>query len=94
MLSEQTLLLTYASDRVTQRGPNDTPDFVETPGVRLDIVVREAIKIGRIPFEIKGEIRNILGTEYREAQTLGDSTVFINRYDMGTSFSLGLTAKF
>lgn len=93
-VSEQTILLTYASDRVTQRGPNGTPDLVERPGVRLDVVVRQEVAIGKLPAELKFEVRNILGTEYRESQTLGDSVIYNNRYDVGTSFSLGLTAKF
>lgn len=93
-LSEQTILLTYASDRVTQRGPNDTPDLVERPGIQLDFVLREAVNIGALPMELKLEVRNILGTEFRESQSLGDSIIFNNRYDVGTSFSLGLTAKF
>ena len=93
-LSEQTLLLTYASDRVTQRGPNGTPDLVERPGVRLDFVMRQEVAMGSLPMELKFEVRNILGTEYRESQSLGDSVVYNNRYDVGTSFSFGLTAKF
>ncbi len=93
-VSEQTILLTYASDRVTQRGPGVTPDLIERPGVLLDFVWREEITMGSLPMELKFQVRNILGTEYRESQTLGDSTILNNRYDVGTSFSLGLTAKF
>lgn len=93
-LSEQTILVSYASDRVTQRGPGDTPDLIEKPGVRLDFVLREEVNMGTLPMELKFEVRNILGTEYRESQTLGDSVVYNNRYDVGTSFSFGLTAKF
>jgi hypothetical protein len=93
-VSEQTILLTYASDRVTQRGPGDTPDLIETPGIRLDFVMREETTLGSLPVEFKFEVRNILGTEYRESQTLGDSVIYNNRYDVGTSFKLGLTAKF
>jgi outer membrane receptor protein involved in Fe transport len=93
-LSEQTILLNYASKRVSQRGPGETPDFVERPGVRLDFVAREEITFGTVPLELKFEVRNILGTEYRESQRLGGTEVLNNRYDVGTSFSLGLTAKF
>jgi TonB-dependent receptor len=93
-VSEQTILVTYASDRVTQRGPGVTPDLIERPGVLLDFVWREEITMGSLPMELKLQVRNILGTEYRESQTLGDSTILNNRYDVGTSFSLGLTAKF
>jgi TonB-dependent receptor len=93
-LSEQTILVTYSSERVTQRGLSDTPDLIEKPGVRLDFVMREEVSMGKLPMELKFEVRNILGTEYRESQTLGNSTVYNNRYDVGTTFSLGLTAKF
>jgi outer membrane receptor protein involved in Fe transport len=93
-LSEQTILLTYSSERVTQRGPGVTPDLIERPGVQLDFVLREEIAIGKLPMEMKLEVRNILGTEYRESQSLGATRVFNNRYDVGTRFSFGLTAKF
>ncbi len=93
-LSEQTLLLTYASPRVTQRGVNDTPDQIERPGLRLDLVLREDIMMGKVPMELKVEVRNITGTNYLESQRLGGTEVFNNAYDIGTSFSLGLTAKF
>ena len=93
-LSEQTLLLNYASDRVSQRGPGTTPDYMERPGVQLDLVLREEAKLGAMPLELKLEVRNILGTGYRESQTLGNDVVLINRYDIGTTFSFGITAKF
>lgn len=93
-LSEQTLLLVYASDRVTQRGPNDTPDLVERPGVILDFVMREEITIGSLPLEARFEVRNILGTKYQERQRLGGSVVNNNVYDVGTRVGLSLTAKF
>lgn len=93
-VSEQTILLTYASDRVTQRGPGVTPDLVERPGVLLDFVWREEVQMGSLPMELKFQVRNILGTQYRESQTIGDSMILNNRFDVGTTFALGLTARF
>jgi hypothetical protein len=93
-LSEQTILLNYASDRVTQRGPLGTPDYVEKPGLQLDFVAREDIMMGKVPMELKFEVRNITGTKYQEVQELGESRIDVNSYRRGTSFSLGLTAKF
>src|SRR3546814_1423185 len=43
-LSQQTLMLTYASDRVTSRGPNLQPDIKERPGLTLDFVARQGVK--------------------------------------------------
>ncbi len=93
-LSEQTILLNYASSRVTQRGPLSTPDYVEKPGFQLDFVAREDIAIGKVPVELKFEARNITGTKYQEVQEFNGSKIDVNSYRRGTSISLGLTAKF
>ncbi len=92
-LSQQSILLTYASERATNRGPNLTPDFIERPGVRLDVVVRQGVPIMGRTIELKAEARNLLGTDYRESQQLNGSRLDINRYDVGTSFSFSATAK-
>lgn len=94
LLSEQTLLLSYASPRVVQRGPGDTPDLREKPGFRLDFVIREEAEFGNLPIEFKFELRNLTGTGFREYQELGDSIIYTNRYDIGRSFTFSATAKF
>src|SRR5690606_4196827 len=44
-LSQQTILLTYASSRVVSRGLNNSgqPDVIEKPGLRIDFVARQGI---------------------------------------------------
>jgi hypothetical protein len=93
-LSQQTLLLTYSSRRVTNRGPGDQPDVVEEPGIRLDFVMREGIRLFGLDGELKFEARNLTGEDYEEFQQLGDSRVDTNSFDLGRSFSLGLEVKF
>lgn len=98
-LSQITLLVTYASPRVTSRGANQggvvDPDIVERPGVNLDLVIRESLEIaGFPPIEMKFEARNLLGTDFRESQRFANYTVLNNAYDVGTSFSLSASAKF
>lgn len=93
-LSQQSLLLTYTSDRTTNRGPNASPDFVEKPGLRVDLVLRQGVLIGGKELEFKLEGRNLTSTDYREQQRLGDSVLNINSYDLGTSYSASLTVKF
>jgi outer membrane receptor protein involved in Fe transport len=96
-LSQQTLLLTYASDRVTGRGAFSGtfpyPDTIEKPGVRLDFVWREGFEIGSKEVEVKFEARNITGRRFIEVQE-GDILIQNNVYDVGTSFSLGASIKF
>ena len=93
-LSQQTLLLTYASDRVTNRGAGTQPDIKERPGLRLDFVAREGVTLLGIATELKVEVRNITGTRYQEFQQAGSNRVYYNRYKVGTSASVGLGITF
>jgi outer membrane receptor protein involved in Fe transport len=97
-LSQATILLNYASERVTSRGPIQgsarQPDIVERPGLRVDFVARQAIPLGGVEAELQLEARNLFGQDYREVQEFGDNLVSINSYDVGTSFSLGLNVRF
>lgn len=93
-LSQQTILLSYASDRVTSRGASGLPDIYESPGLRVDFVAREALNLFNTDLEAKLEIRNIFGRDYKEFQERGPNTVFYNKYDVGTTFSASLTMSF
>jgi outer membrane receptor protein involved in Fe transport len=96
-LSQVTLLVNYASDRVTNRGPVSSgvrlPDLVERPGVKLDLVVRQGFDFYGAQLEFKAEGRNLLRTNYRESQDFGDRRILINQYDLGRVFSLGVGVK-
>ncbi|MET0291677.1 MAG: TonB-dependent receptor [Steroidobacteraceae bacterium] len=93
-LSQQTILFSYASDRVTSRGAAGLPDIYEKPGVTVDVVAREGFAVWGQALEVKFEARNILGREFKEFQERGANRVYYNRYDIGTTFSLSLTATF
>ncbi len=99
-LSQFTVLLNYASDRVTNRGPVSAgggvrlPDLIERPGFRLDVVGRQGFTIRGVEFEVKAEARNLTGTKYQEFQDFGEGKrVDVNTYRVGRTFSLGLSAK-
>lgn len=93
-LSQQTLLLNYASRRATLRGGSGQPDVYEYPGFRLDFVARQGVKIGGVETEMKLEVRNITGTRYREFQENGANRIFYNLYRQGTTASFGIGVKF
>lgn len=93
-LSQQTILLSYASDRVTSRGPAGLPDIFESPGLRVDFVAREAFQLFDTDLEAKLEVRNIFGNDYEEFQERAGNTVYFNRYDIGTTFSASVTMSF
>jgi outer membrane receptor protein involved in Fe transport len=96
-LSQQTFLLTYASERVVSRGLNGTPpqpDIVERPGLRLDFVAREGFTLFGQEVEAKVEVRNILGTRHQEFQQSGENRIDVNTYDVGTTFAGSLSVTF
>lgn len=96
-LSQQTLLLTYASDRVVSRGLNGTPpqpDVLEKPGFQVDFVVREGIEVMGGELELKFEARNITGNKHSEFQQSGDNRIQVNSYRVGRSFAMSASMKF
>ena len=44
--------------------------------------------------QLQFEARNLTGTRYSESQNFSGNQVYINRYDLGRVFSLGITAQF
>jgi TonB-dependent receptor len=93
-LSQQTILLTYATDRVTSRGASGQPDIKEKPGFQLDFVAREGIKLFGKEAELKFEARNLTNTKYQEFQESGSNKIFYNRYRQGISASIGVEINF
>lgn len=93
-LSQQTILVKYASERVVGRGDGAFPDILEDPGIQIDFVWREGIKLLGVDTEWKFEVRNILGENFEEFQATDDARIEISTYDRGTIFSLGVSANF
>ena len=93
-LSQQTILLSYASDRVTSRGAAGLPDIFESPGLRVDVVLRQGLTFFQQDLEAKLEARNVFGNGYKEFQERGGNIVYYNKYDVGTSFVASITVNF
>jgi outer membrane receptor protein involved in Fe transport len=88
-----TVLLNYASERVTLRG-GALPDVIEDPGLTVDVVARSELKVGGLPVELSLEARNIFGRDNLEFQEVNGFRADLNTYDVGTSFAIGLKANF
>jgi outer membrane receptor protein involved in Fe transport len=93
-LQQFTVLLNYASERVTSRGTAGLPDIVENPGLTLDLVFRQGFTFRGSDVELKMEARNITGRDNFEYQSNGTDRIEINSYDVGTSFSASLSFTF
>ena len=93
-LSQQTLLLSYASERVVSRGGGGMPDIIERPGLRLDFVVRQGRDFLGQQVDFKFEARNLTGQRHEEFQRAGANRIETNTYDVGRSFAASLSLKF
>lgn len=90
---QYTFLLNYASKRVTRRDFN-APPIIEYPGLTVDFVARQAADFLGVPMEIEFEARNILGRDNLEYQKLGENRIDNNVYNVGASYSLGVSMEF
>ena len=96
-LSQQTILLTYSSERVVSRGLNGSPrqpDVIERPGFRLDFVAREQMDFLGRPLEFKFEARNLTKRRHEEFQQSGSNRIDVNTYDLGRVFNLSVSTTF
>lgn len=91
--SQATVIVNYVSERTSARGRPGEPDLIQEPGVQVDFVYRKDFDYAGREYGVAVEVRNLLGEQYLEYQELGDRVV-INGYDLGTSGSVSLTARF
>ncbi len=87
------VLLNYASERVTLRGGN-FPDVVEDPGLTVDFVARSDVQLFGSPLELNFQVRNIFGRDNFEFQENETNRLEINTFQVGTTFSFGVSAEF
>lgn len=95
-----TLLVGYASERISARGTFDAngvqrqPALMQDPGLSLDLVGRKHFTLWDVPMSVSLEARNLLGEEYHEYQQLGGGRIDVNRYELGRSFGASIEARF
>lgn len=92
--SQLTLLANYASERVTARAPAGQPDFLQDPGINLDLVYKKGFDLRGKAFTLDIKAKNLLQEDFEEYQTGNDGYVRVNQYEVGTTLSVGLSAAF
>ena len=95
--SQATIIVNYVSERITARGAGAAgsrePDYIQDPGIFIDFVYRKDFEAGGREYGFALELRNLLNTDYDEFQELGNK-ILINNYELGSSASVSLTARF
>jgi outer membrane receptor protein involved in Fe transport len=92
--SQGTLIVTYVSERSSARGRPGEPDFLQEPGVIMDFVYRRELDLFGQELSLNFKAQNLLDEEYLEHQMFGGGEVIVNRYDLGRSYSVGLSTRF
>lgn len=92
--SQLTLLANYASERVTARAPAGQPDFLQDPGINLDLVYKKGFDIRGKAFTLDIKAKNLLQEDFEEYQSGNGGFVQVNQYEVGTTVSVGLSAEF
>ncbi|MFM1958727.1 MAG: hypothetical protein RL588_244 [Pseudomonadota bacterium] len=93
--SQATILVTYTSERVAARSSSlDLPDLIQEPGMRVDFVYRRNFELQGREMTASFEARNLTGTDAKEYQEAGGNRFDTNSFEVGQSFSVGLSARF
>jgi outer membrane receptor protein involved in Fe transport len=92
---QATILVNYASDRISTRGRPGFPDLIVDPGVTLDFTFRK-VWTGMTGHETEFgfEARNLLNEDFEEFQSQGSGVVINNQYEVGRSFSMSLKYRY
>ena len=90
------LLLNYTSDRIraVEDRSNGLPSIIESLPLSLDAVVNMPFTVGERDLELGFKVQNILGEDYEATQSLGESEIVIDSYEIGTTFAASLKATF
>ena len=95
-----TLMLGYASERISARGTFDAagvqrqPALMQDPGLSLDLVARKQFTLWGTDLTLSLEARNLLGEQYHEYQELGGGRIDVNRHELGRDFAASIEARF
>ena len=93
---EATLLLNYSSERIraVEDLSNGLPSILEQLPLSLDFVYNHDLNIAGGDYTFGFKIQNILGDGYEATQTLGDSQIVVDDFDIGPTFAASLKRRF
>ena len=90
------LLLNYTSDRIraVEDRSNGLPSIIESLPLSFDAVLNLPLNVGDRDVELGFKVQNILGEDYEAKQSLGDSEIVIDSYEIGTTFAASVKVTF
>ena len=93
---EGTFLLNYSSERIraVEDLSNGLPSIIEQLPLSLDFVFNYDFGLRGGDYTLGFKVQNMLGDDYEASQSLGDSKVIIDDYDIGTTVAASLKRRF
>ncbi len=93
---EATLLLNYQSERIrsVESAADGLPSIIEQLPLTVDFVFNYDFQVRKGDYSLGLKVQNILGDDYEAFQELDGSSVVIDGYDIGTTFSASLKRSF
>lgn len=92
--SAGTLLVNYASKRIRASAAQTLPEIIEYPPITLDFTYSRSFELWETDYEFGFKAENLLGDNSKAIQSLNNSVVNVDKYDIGRSFSVSIKAKF
>lgn len=91
---QATLIANYVSERIMARGRPGQPDYMEKPGVSLDLVMRKSFDLWDYRTTLAFAARNLLDTDHQEYQEGNGRKVDVYAYERGVSYDASVTIAF
>ncbi len=93
---EATFLLNYSSERIraVEDLSNGLPSILERLPISLDFVGNYDLDFKGGTYELGFKVQNILGEGYEASQSIGDTEIIIDSFDIGTTFSISAKRRF
>ncbi len=88
--SAATLLLNYSSKRIRASAPQTLPEIFERPPLSVDFTYNRTVSVFESEYEVSFKAENISGAKYRALQAYEGTTVNVDTYKLGQSFSFGV----
>ncbi len=91
---QATLVANYVSERILARGRPGQPDYMEKPGVTLDLVLRKGVNLWNYRTTLAFSARNLLDTDHEEYQEGLGQKIDVYSYERGVSYDASVTIAF
>jgi len=95
-MSRATLLVNFTGERIraTENLSSNLPAILEEPPITLDFVYSRDFMAWGGDYTVGFQVDNILDDDYEASQSDGETSIVVDQYDLGRTFSVSLKRRF